>query len=158
MQNLTKRKQKKTRFCWKINYKVKHQKKYFLNFLLFISIFNERLFFRLSNYYLFIILNPGSNNEHLYRETNFHERFRINVWLGILRTNILYAFFNDDRLNSEMNLHFIPHEFDGYLGELPLNIRHDITYFQQDGAPPHNAANSKGKFIHTIDNKLDWKQ
>lgn len=78
-------------------------------------------------------------NNHLHRETNFQERFGINVWLGVLHTKIIGPYFFENTLTADRYLQFLQHDLDDYLDNLPLDILSKLHYFQQDGAPPHTA-------------------
>jgi len=58
---------------------------------------------------------------------------------GILNTIIIGPyFFIDNILNSERYLHFLQFVLPDFIHE-PLQTRQNLKYFQQDGAPTHNA-------------------
>lgn len=80
-----------------------------------------------------------SENTHWHRPTGFQNRFSINVWLGILGTNLIGPYFYDGHLSGQRYLNFLRNEFNEFLDDLPLENRHNFEYFQQDGAPPHNS-------------------
>lgn len=78
------------------------------------------------------------NNQHLFRDGAYQERFGFNVWIGVLGNQLLPPIIFDGRLTGERYLQFLTNEVDGYIDQLPHVIRRSV-YFQQDGAPPHNA-------------------
>lgn len=77
-------------------------------------------------------------NPRLLRVGNFQERFGFNVWIGILNNRIIGPIFFDGPLTGQRYLQFLRNEIEEILEELPLRIL-PLIYFQQDGAPPHNA-------------------
>lgn len=80
----------------------------------------------------------SQENPHWIRETNFQYIWGINVWCGILNGQIIGPKFYEGTLNSQRYLQFIREELGEYLENVPLETRREM-YFQQDGAPPHNA-------------------
>lgn len=81
----------------------------------------------------------AQENRHLMRQGNFQERFAVNVWAGIVGTRIIGPILFQGRLNGQRYLEFLQNDIEEFLEELPLEILRRL-YFQQDGAPPHNAA------------------
>lgn len=77
-------------------------------------------------------------NEHRYREGAFQERFGVNVWLGVLGTQIVGPIFFNEPLTSQVYLNFLETTVEDFIDNLPLDESVNI-YFQQDGAPAHNA-------------------
>ncbi|GLV46683.1 hypothetical protein CBL_21321, partial [Carabus blaptoides fortunei] len=77
-------------------------------------------------------------NNNQYRTTNFQQRFGVNVWVGILDKKVMYHIF-EENLSGPVYLNFLQNELEELLEELPLNVLNNYRYFQQDGAPPHNA-------------------
>lgn len=80
----------------------------------------------------------AQQNQHLMKQGNFQERFGVNVWAGIVGTRIIGPILFQGRLNGQRYLGFLQNEIEGFLEELPLEVLRRL-YFQQDGAPPHNA-------------------
>lgn len=79
-----------------------------------------------------------TENPRQIRECRFQQRFSINVWLGILGDTIIGPYFYQGTLNGERYANFLQTQFEDYLDDIPLQMRRDM-WFQQDGAPPHNA-------------------
>lgn len=79
-------------------------------------------------------------NPRQLRPCRYQNRFSINVWLGVLNGYLLGPYFYEGTLNSERYGHFLQTELNNLLDDIPLAIRRDV-WFQQDGAPPHNARN-----------------
>lgn len=81
----------------------------------------------------------STTNEHRMKEGNFQEKFGVNAWVGVVGTKIVGPIFFQGHLTGERYLEFLQNEIEDSLDELPLAINNDQLYFQQDGAPPHNA-------------------
>lgn len=62
------------------------------------------------------------------------------VWLGVLGDTIIGPYFYQGSLNAERYSNFLLTEFEDYLDDVVLEVRR-LMWFQQDGAPPHNARN-----------------
>jgi hypothetical protein len=56
--------------------------------------------------------------------------------LGVIGDRILGPIIYDGHLTGERYLNFLENEIGGFLEDLP---NQDDLFFQQDGAPPHNA-------------------
>lgn len=88
----------------------------------------------------------NSHNMHVWddenpRETrlrNFQVRWKLNVWAGIMGTEILGPVILPERLNGASYLQFLAENLPHFLEDVPLLNRNRII-FQQDGAGPHNA-------------------
>ncbi|KAL4123158.1 hypothetical protein QTP88_015381 [Uroleucon formosanum] len=80
----------------------------------------------------------ASNNPHWAFETNFQTVWGTNVWCGILGDSIIGPYFYDGTLNGRRYLDFLSNHLPPMLENVPLNIRENL-FFQQDGAPAHNA-------------------
>ncbi|KAL4130658.1 hypothetical protein QTP88_008071 [Uroleucon formosanum] len=80
----------------------------------------------------------ASNNPHWAFETNFQTVWGTNVWCGILEDSIIGPYFYDGTLNGRRYLDFLSNHLPPMLENVPLNIRENL-FFQQDGAPAHNA-------------------
>lgn len=80
----------------------------------------------------------ASNNPHWALETNFQTVWGTNVWCGILGDSIIGPYFYDGTLNGRRYLDFLCNNLPPMLENVSLNIRENL-FFQQDGAPAHNA-------------------
>ena len=80
----------------------------------------------------------ATENQHHFREGAFQERFGVNVWLGVLGTSIVGPIFFDQPLTADLYLNFLQTTINDFIESLPLAEIPNI-YFQQDGAPVHNA-------------------
>jgi len=65
-------------------------------------------------------------------------RFGFNMWCGILGRKVLGPFIYHNTLTAERYLHFLQNYLEDYLDDLPL-AEVNNCWFQQDGAPAHNA-------------------
>lgn len=81
----------------------------------------------------------AKENPHLTMERRDQHAFSINVWCGIIGTKILGPYFYDENLNAERYLFFLQNQLEDFLDDLPLNVLHNLNYFQHDGAPAHNS-------------------
>ena len=79
----------------------------------------------------------ASENPHWLRETNFQHIWGINVWCGIINSQIIGPKFYEGNLNSQIYLEFLVNELPVLLEDVLLVVK-ERMYFQQDGAPPHN--------------------
>lgn len=77
-------------------------------------------------------------NPHAIKETNFQEKFSINVWAGILNNTLIGPYIMPERLNGERYLAFLRDTLDDLLDGVTLNVIRNLWY-QHDGAPPHSA-------------------
>ncbi|XP_076246520.1 histone-lysine N-methyltransferase SETMAR-like [Calliopsis andreniformis] len=83
-------------------------------------------------------------NEHLWsygnpfatRSLSFQYRWKINVWAGIIGTEIIGPFFLSPSLTAAEYLEFLQNHLSTLLEDVPLNVRQQML-LQQDGAPPH---------------------
>ena len=75
-------------------------------------------------------------NLHLLRQGRFQEIFGINVWMGVVGHHIIGPIFFEGNLTGQRYLDFLQHEIENLINNLP---NYQNLYFQQDGAPPHNA-------------------
>lgn len=78
----------------------------------------------------------SQENPHLVRVGQYQNRFKVNVWCGILGTSIVGPYFLDDILTGESYHEFLRESLSAFLDELPLATARDLWY-QQDGAPAH---------------------
>lgn len=80
----------------------------------------------------------SQENPRVIIENNFQRRFSVNVWCGILGDRLIGPFFINGTLDQEKYHQLLVGEIDNFLDELPL-AELNTLFFQQDGAPPHNA-------------------
>lgn len=88
------------------------------------------------------------HNEHVYAEENphatrprhFQHEIRINVWAGIIGSNLIGPVFFPNHLNAERYLLFLQETLPELLEDLPLDLRRRM-WFLHDGAPPHFGLN-----------------
>lgn len=66
-------------------------------------------------------------------------RFGLNIWTGLLGNQIIGPHIFEGTLNSAMYVNFLETSLLDYLENFDLEQRHAM-WWQQDGAPPHNAA------------------
>lgn len=93
----------------------------------------------------------SNQNPHWYQEAHTQNPQKVNVWAGIVGGRIVGPFFIHGNLNSEKYLdllrnHIIPSCRLLFPGE--YNAIHQQLWFQQDGAPPHFAANVR-EYLNT---------
>lgn len=81
----------------------------------------------------------ATENPHLVQEVRNQTRFSINVWCGLIDNQIVGPYFFEGTLNGERYLNFLQGAFQDILDSLPLETIRIMQWFQQDGAPPHNA-------------------
>lgn len=82
----------------------------------------------------------AQNNSHLQVNRIHQGRFGFNVWVALLNDRILAYEVFENNLNSVRYLEIIERNIINYLDNLALQESQQI-YFQQDGAPAHNARN-----------------
>lgn len=87
------------------------------------------------------------HNEHVWSIENPHERqgrrpqvrFGVNVWVGLFGDTVIGPYIYEDNLNADGYLHFLKTYFTDYVDDNICLSRLNNLWFQQDGAPPHNA-------------------
>lgn len=87
------------------------------------------------------------HNEHIWSIENprHHEerhpqrRFGINVWVGLLGETVIGPYIYEENLNADRYLHFLRTFLADYIDNTICLNRLPNIWFQQDGAPPHNA-------------------
>jgi len=72
------------------------------------------------------------------RVRNFQTRWKLNIWAGIMGTEILGPVVLPDILTRATYIELLKNNLLEFLEEVPLLERNKII-FQQDGAGPHNA-------------------
>lgn len=88
----------------------------------------------------------NSHNMHFWSDENptvtrprsFQTRWKINLWAGIMGTQILGPIVLPDILTGQTYVELLRDNLPDFLEEVPLLERNKIV-FQQDGAGPHNA-------------------
>lgn len=78
----------------------------------------------------------ADENPHSIRQNNFQQKFRLNLWAGILNNNLIGPFELPTRLNGESYLHFLREVLPELLEDIPLDIRRKM-WFMHDGCPAH---------------------
>ncbi|KAL6416439.1 hypothetical protein ACFW04_013468 [Cataglyphis niger] len=96
------------------------------------SLFTQEGIFNVHNIHFWSEENP-----RVTRLRNFQTRWKINVWAGIMGTEIL-AVILPDVLTGRTYVDFLTENLPDFLEDVPLFEKNEIV-FQQDGAGPHNA-------------------
>lgn len=96
------------------------------------SLFTREGIFNSRNWHIWSDENP-----HALRIRNNQVRWKMNIWAGILGTNILGPIVLPDILDGNAYLRFLRENLPEFVEDVPLDRRGQLI-FQQDGAPPHN--------------------
>jgi len=80
----------------------------------------------------------ADENPHATVESNFQQRFSVNVWCAVLDDQLIGPFILDGRLTGEAYLRFLQEELPQLLEDVPLDKRSRM-FFQNDGAAPHSS-------------------
>ncbi|EFN68937.1 hypothetical protein EAG_02675, partial [Camponotus floridanus] len=80
----------------------------------------------------------NEENPRVTRQRNFQVRWKMNLWAGIMGTNILGPVILPDILTGQTYVEFLRDNLPEFLKEIPLLDRNKLVS-QQDGAGPHNA-------------------
>jgi len=80
----------------------------------------------------------ANENPHATVESNFQQRFSVNVWCAVLDDQLIGPFTLEGRLTGEAYLRFLQEELPRLMEDVLLNKR-GCMYFQHDGAPPHSS-------------------
>lgn len=94
----------------------------------------------------------ADENPHWIVEQHTQYREKINVWAGIIGDNIIGPVFYDNNLTGERYLQFLQETLVPQLIEsFPTgnNALDERIFFQQDGAPPHYAADVRN-YLNTF--------
>ncbi|CAI6354208.1 unnamed protein product [Macrosiphum euphorbiae] len=91
-------------------------------------------------------------NPHWSRETNFQTVWGINVWCGLVGGKLIGPYFYDGTLNGRRYLNFLTNELPRMLEDVSLDTREHM-FFQQDGAPAHNAIIVRQKLNEMFPNR-----
>lgn len=97
------------------------------------SNFSSRGFFNRKNTHYW-----AQEKQSVFVEANAQVRFSINVWCGLLGSQIIGPHFYQGTLSGPDYFRFIETELSQFLDDMPLNRRRHVI-FMQDGAPAHNA-------------------
>ena len=77
----------------------------------------------------------GDENPHATVESNFQQRFSVNVWCAVLDDRLIGPFILEGCLTGEACLRFLQEELPQLLEDVPLDKRSRM-YFQHDGTEP----------------------
>jgi len=80
----------------------------------------------------------ADGNPHATVESNFQQRFSVNVWCAVLDNQLIGPFILEGHLTGEAYLRFLQEELPRLMEDVPLNKR-GCMYFQHDGAPSHSS-------------------
>ena len=80
----------------------------------------------------------GDENPHATVESNFQQRFCVNVWCAVLDDQLIGPFILEGRLTGEAYLRFQHEDLSQLLEDVLFDKRSHI-YFQHDGTPPHSS-------------------
>ena len=80
----------------------------------------------------------ADENSHATTESNFQQRFSVNVWCAVLDNQLIGPLILEGRLTGEAYLRFLQEELPRLMEDVPLNKR-GCMYFQHDGASPHSS-------------------
>ena len=78
----------------------------------------------------------SDENSRLTCSASFQQRFRVNVWAGILGNALIGTFTIEDRMRGEDYLNFVEDVVMLMLNDMPLQSRRYLWY-QLNGAPVH---------------------
>lgn len=95
------------------------------------STFHNNGFVNGHNYHYYSDINP-----HVVAETHRQNRWSINVWGGILGTQIIGPYFFNGTLTGQIFYDFLDNNLNELLEDVPLIIRRNM-WLQLDGAPAH---------------------
>ncbi|KOC59424.1 hypothetical protein WH47_11053 [Habropoda laboriosa] len=89
------------------------------------------------------MFNRRSKYTSVLEEIRNQMRFSINVWCGILDTIIIDRpyFFTNSILNDERYRYLLEFILPNLIYHVSLRTPLNLKYYQQDGAPAHNACN-----------------
>jgi len=77
-------------------------------------------------------------NPHATVESNFKQRFSVNMWCAVLDDQPIGPFIFEGHHTGEAYLRFLQEELPRLLEDVPLNKRGRMC-FLHDGAPPHSS-------------------
>lgn len=94
----------------------------------------------------------SDHNEHVFQPRNMQGRFGFNIWIGIVRQRMIGPFIYDENLNAQRYVNILENIVEPYLEDLPLA---DLVrkFYQQDGAPAHNAAVTRNKLNQMFEDR-----
>lgn len=94
----------------------------------------------------------SEDNPHQMQETGFQDRWKFNVWAGIIGNEILGPVFLPPRMDGPAYLDFLNGFITDYLDNLPI-ARQVQLWYQHDGAPPHRTIAAKARLNVLFDQK-----
>jgi len=65
----------------------------------------------------------ADENPHATVESNFQQRFSVNVWCAVVDDQLIGLFILEGRLTGQVNLRFLQEELPRLLEDVPLNKR-----------------------------------
>jgi hypothetical protein len=80
----------------------------------------------------------SDSNPFWTNDINFQHVWGTNVWCGLVGGKLFGPYFYDGTLTGIRYLDFLSNQLPIFMEDIPLNIRAHL-FFQQDGAPAHNA-------------------
>lgn len=101
------------------------------------------------------------HNEHYWSVENPHQlqerrpqiRFGLNVWVGFLGDTVIGPFIYEENLNADRYLNFLRTFLTDFMDNIALQ-RLNAIWFQQDGAPPHNARRVRDYLAEMFPNRV----
>lgn len=94
----------------------------------------------------------SDENPRFFRTLDRQHRWCVNVWGGIIGTQVVGPFFFDGHLNGAMFLRFLRDNLPVLLENIPLNIRKGM-WLQLDGAPAHFEVNVRNELDRQYPNR-----
>lgn len=96
----------------------------------------------------------NTKNTHIWAEdnpnatvqTNFQQRFSVNVWCGLIKDKLIGPYILDNAINGATYLQFLQDALPELLRDVPVETQ-ETMYYQHDGAPPHRSQNVM-RFLH----------
>lgn len=90
----------------------------------------------------------SEKNPHWKREAHTQHPQKVNVWSGLIGSNVIGPFVIDGNLNGDTYRNLLVDRIIPAIRNLGLNF--DSVWFQQDGAPPHYAVNVRDLLDQTF--------
>ncbi|XP_054279103.1 uncharacterized protein LOC128997489 [Macrosteles quadrilineatus] len=94
----------------------------------------------------------AEDNPHATVETNFQQRFSVNVWCGLLNDKLVGPHILDGAQNGVSYLHFLNNTLPELLEDVAIQSMARMFY-QHDGAPPHRSR----AVVETLRNRFEEK-
>lgn len=90
----------------------------------------------------------SDNNPHWKREAHSQHPQKVNVWVGLIGTNVIGPFVIEENLNGDIYRNLLVDRIIPAIQNLGLNF--DSVWCQQDGAPRHYAVYVRDLFDQTF--------